>query len=178
MKQFNQLQTGFTLFELLITLAVATILFGVAVPSFTSMTKSNRITTTVNDLVYALNIARSEAMKSNSAATCISTDLATCTVGGTWASGWIVFADLNANCSVDAGENLIKVFEPISNASTTIVTTPAKRCVRYGSNGFISPPGDAPLAFKFCDDRTGVKIGRTVSLIVTGRPTTTATDCP
>jgi len=178
MKKFKLLQSGFTLFELLVSVAVAGILIGVAVPSFNNMSKSNQVTTTVNNLVYALNIARSEAMKSNAASACISNDLATCTAGGTWADGFIVFADLNSNCAVNGGENLIQVFEPIKNTKTTIVATPATSCVSFNGNGFITPAANAPLNFKFCDDRTGTTVGRTINLIVTGRPATTNTACP
>ncbi len=56
---------GFTLIELMITLAVAVILLVIAVPSFRTMTISNRLTTTANDVVGALNIARMEAIKRN-----------------------------------------------------------------------------------------------------------------
>ena len=56
---------GFTLIELMITLAVAVILLVIAVPSFRTMTISNRLTTTANDVVAALNTARMEAIKRN-----------------------------------------------------------------------------------------------------------------
>jgi len=56
---------GFTLIELMITLAVAVILLVIAVPSFRTMTISNRLTTTANAVVGALNITRMEAIKRN-----------------------------------------------------------------------------------------------------------------
>lgn len=173
--RIKQIQLGFTLFEIVITLAVASILIGVAVPSFNSMSKSNNMTSTVNDLVYALNIARSEAMKSNSASVCVSSDQATCTTGA-WTTGWIVFNDLNGNCTVDAGENVIKAVEATPNL-ISISVAPTDSCVTYAGNGFITPPGDVPLAFSFCDDRTGPQVGRTVNLIITGRPATTPSAC-
>ncbi|MDE2154958.1 MAG: prepilin-type N-terminal cleavage/methylation domain-containing protein [Xanthomonadaceae bacterium] len=57
---------GFTLVELMITMAVAVVLIMIAVPSFRSMTLSNKLTTAANDMVGAINIARMEAIKSNS----------------------------------------------------------------------------------------------------------------
>jgi len=56
---------GFTLIELMVTLTVAMILLAIAVPSFTYVTVSSRLTTTANELVTALTVARSEAIKRN-----------------------------------------------------------------------------------------------------------------
>ncbi|MCW8807116.1 MAG: GspH/FimT family pseudopilin [Rhodanobacter sp.] len=56
---------GFTLVELMITMAVALVLIMIAVPSFRTMTLSNKLTTTVNDMVGAINLARVESVKRN-----------------------------------------------------------------------------------------------------------------
>lgn len=56
---------GFTLVELMITVAIAAILLVIAVPSFNHIINANRLTTTANILVNALNTARMEAIKRN-----------------------------------------------------------------------------------------------------------------
>ena len=56
---------GFTLVELMITLVVVLVLIMIAVPSFRTITLSNKLTTTANDVVGAINIARMEAIKRN-----------------------------------------------------------------------------------------------------------------
>lgn len=56
---------GFTLIELMITLAVALVLIMIAVPSFKNLILANRLTTTANDVVGAISIARMEAIKRN-----------------------------------------------------------------------------------------------------------------
>lgn len=58
-------QRGFTLVELMVTLAVVVVLTAIAVPSFRNLTLSNRLTTTANDVVAALNVAKMEAIKRN-----------------------------------------------------------------------------------------------------------------
>lgn len=56
---------GFTLVELMITLAVAAVLMIIAIPSFKNITLSNRLSTTANALVNSINTARMEAVKRN-----------------------------------------------------------------------------------------------------------------
>jgi type IV fimbrial biogenesis protein FimT len=58
---------GFSLIELMVALAVAAILISAAVPGFQHLIISSRLTTTANELVAALNMARSEAIKRNAA---------------------------------------------------------------------------------------------------------------
>jgi type IV fimbrial biogenesis protein FimT len=56
---------GFTLIELMVGILVAAVMLTIAVPSFHSLTLSNRLTTTANDIVGAINTARMEAIKLN-----------------------------------------------------------------------------------------------------------------
>ena len=85
--QFNR---GFTLIELMVTVAVAAILVAVAAPSFQAFFNRNRIATVTNDYIAAINYARSEAVKGGGNATlCMSNNNASCTGTG-WSNGWIV----------------------------------------------------------------------------------------
>lgn len=89
---------GFTLVELMVTVAVLAILLAIATPSFTSIINGNRLASGANELVASLQLARSEAVKRNrSVAICRSTDGATCVAaagaaGDAWA-GWITVVD-------------------------------------------------------------------------------------
>jgi type IV fimbrial biogenesis protein FimT len=98
---------GFTLVELMITLAIAGIVATVGVPSFMSMIASNRVTAASNELVTALNLAKSEAIRSGqNTVLCKSANGTAC--GGNWSDGWLLFSDTNANKAVDAGEQIIR----------------------------------------------------------------------
>ena len=87
-------QTGFTLIELMVTLVVLGIVLGIAIPNFRSVQQATRLTAQVNDLVSTLGYARVEALKRGARVTvCKSSDGSTCTTGGSWDQGWIVFND-------------------------------------------------------------------------------------
>ncbi|TNF61933.1 MAG: prepilin-type N-terminal cleavage/methylation domain-containing protein, partial [Burkholderiales bacterium] len=74
-----RLQSGFTLIELMVTITVLAVLLGVGVPSFQATIQGNRITTAANDLVAALQYARSEAVRRGVNVTvCSSNDQSTC----------------------------------------------------------------------------------------------------
>lgn len=73
---------GFSLVELLITLAVAAILLTLAVPSFQDYMANQRVRSASADLVSALNLARSEAVKR-------AADVSVVPTAG-WANGWVV----------------------------------------------------------------------------------------
>ena len=58
-------QTGFTLVEMMVTLAVIVVLTAIAVPSFRSLTLSNRLTASANEIMGTIQVARMEAIKRN-----------------------------------------------------------------------------------------------------------------
>jgi type IV fimbrial biogenesis protein FimT len=84
---------GFTLLELMTTILVGSVLLAIAVPSFRQMSASNRLTTQANDVVAALNLSRSEAIKRNTSITfcraAAATDTTCVTSTGNW-QNWIV----------------------------------------------------------------------------------------
>ncbi len=86
---------GFTLIELMITIAIAGILLAIGVPSMRDMIHQNRLTGHVNEFVAANLLARSEAIKRGSQVKiCRSANAETsdtCSTGaGDWSSGWLV----------------------------------------------------------------------------------------
>lgn len=84
---------GFTIVELMVTVVLAAILFAVAIPSFRGMIVSNRLVTQTNDLIGAINYARSEAITQNTSVTfcrAASEAATTCAAStGNW-TFWIV----------------------------------------------------------------------------------------
>jgi type IV fimbrial biogenesis protein FimT len=84
-------EEGFTLFELMVTVAVAAMLLVVGVPAFTSFVQNNRAAAHANELVTAFALARNEAIRRGAAIViCSSADGATCAGGNDWTVGWVV----------------------------------------------------------------------------------------
>lgn len=86
---------GFTLVELMITIAVLAVILAIATPSFKTVINSNRLTAQTNGLVAALQMARSEALKRNSTvAVCRSANGTSCAGAiGAWEQWIIVDSD-------------------------------------------------------------------------------------
>lgn len=76
---------GFTLIEMITVMAVLLILGAVTFPIFRQMRINMTVTDTTNDLVAALNLARSEAVKRGRPVAVIAN-------GGDWSAGWQVVA--------------------------------------------------------------------------------------
>jgi type IV fimbrial biogenesis protein FimT len=84
--------SGFTLVELMVTIAVVAVLLAIAVPSFNNATLGGKLSSYANNFVASAHLARSEAIKRNAAVTlCVSTNGTSCAAGG-WEQGWIVLA--------------------------------------------------------------------------------------
>lgn len=83
---------GFSLVELMVTVAVVAILAAVATPSLVSVVNNNRLAAQSNEMVASLQIARSEAVRMNAqVSVCRSTDGASCAAAGAW-TRWIVIS--------------------------------------------------------------------------------------
>ena len=118
---------GFTLIELMVTIAVAAVLLALAQPSFTALINSNRLAAQSNELVAGLQEARIEALRANRRVTvCRSSNGTTCdAAAGNW-TGWISFVDTDGDQVVDDGETLLRssrVKVPLQVSSTNRALT-------------------------------------------------------
>ena len=109
-------QRGFTLLELLTTIAIAAILLTVAIPDFSHLIHYNRAVARVNSLVRALNFARFSASSRDRYVTvCRSSDGQQCSDTAGWKDGWLVFVNLDRDspAQVDPGEPILHVHGPL-----------------------------------------------------------------
>jgi type IV fimbrial biogenesis protein FimT len=101
-------QSGVTLLELMVVLAVSAILLAIGIPSFAAISANNRLVNATNSMVASLHLARSEAIKRNSRVVlCTSATGTSCAPSGGWHQGWLVFHDSNNNAVLDAGEEVL-----------------------------------------------------------------------
>jgi type IV fimbrial biogenesis protein FimT len=160
-------QSGFTLYELMVTLLVAGVLLGIGVPSFKAATRNSNMTAAANDLITGLLAARAEAVKRQVPVTlCASANPSAanpvCSQNGAGTNGgFIVWVDWDpahldanqsptlsgndGNAAVDANELvLIRSGPPPSAAPNGTLNvwgattgTVSSGYVSFGANGFV-----------------------------------------
>ena len=103
----RQRMSGFTLVELMITVAVLAILVAIGFPSFQGVLRSNRVATGTNELIASFALARSEAIRNTlGSGVCPSANGTSCT--NDWNDGWLVWQDADGNGNLDGTEPVLR----------------------------------------------------------------------
>lgn len=162
---------GFTLVEMMITLAIAAILLTVAVPSFQAFIENNRLATNANNFISMLQYAKSEAVKRNATVSlcagnptsgCVCNVQAGCDAN--WKNGYIVFTDPNVNCTVDNGEQILRTNEGFRGDYTIT----AIGCLNFRGLGSLST--NNTVTIKVCTSRITADNTRNIEVNPVGRP--------
>ncbi|MEM7053393.1 MAG: GspH/FimT family pseudopilin [Pseudomonadota bacterium] len=152
---------GFTLMELLATIAVLVIVTTIALPSFRAAIQNNRLTSQANELVASFQFARSEALKRGVPVfVCGSNDEATCS--GAWSQGWVAVVT-NTN-------EVLRVWP----AAADFQFTAAANAVGYQPNGFAVTAFTLDVELPDC---TGNNVRR-ITVQNTGRVASERVACP
>jgi type IV fimbrial biogenesis protein FimT len=175
---------GFTIVELMITVAVAAILLIIAVPSFRNIINSNRLTTATNTLVNALNTARMEAIKRNASVQFCSNSATNNTSD-----------NLGTGCGTDGGAVVLQT----TSTTTTQVLDSAQglvapvqlsgdiTAIRFNSQGIGYEAGTSSAPFTgtvatLCvadlSSNNRIAIGMTTGTIIATTTTTSTGACP
>lgn len=170
-------ERGFTMIELIVTLTVAAIVLALAVPSFSNLVRSNRLTSSANEMVAMLQAARVAAISNRvSVAVCPSTDGTTCAaaMGNRWIARMtksgvntvLRDATLHAAVSVKASANLAA-----GNNGFTFLPNGFSRA---GTAAAGSDSGTLGLCVAELPGNNGIDVSASVGRINTGRRAATA----
>lgn len=161
---------GFSLIELMVTIAVAGVLTAVAAPSVTKLFKANRVQSEASSFVGDLMMARTEAVKrGQNVSACVSSDGTNCLTTNTWQSGWIVFSDPAAACSgVTNATPMLRTRKAFSGTDT-FVSSGSNTCVTFNREGFTSNLGTATVTFTLHTSDNLTNATRCVTVDLGGR---------
>lgn len=164
-------QQGFTLIELLVVLAVAAILLSIAAPSFMNIIANNRVSSAANEMVVALNLAKSEAVKTGKPAVLckkLENSEGCGDLNNDWGDGWLIYIDEDGiGETMVAGDRIVRVHEsthPSLNFKFFIDNAENPGPIRFRPNGRIQPGGR--FCFKNSHD---VGNSRAVAIHYSGR---------
>jgi len=169
---------GFSLIELLVTLAVAVILLMTAAPALKDFIRANQVSTNTNTLIASLNLARSEAIKRN-------TRIVIRHKGATaqnWDSGWDIFTDLDFDGVFDSadGEVILRTYTGIPSNFTLRTGANYSVWTGYLPSGRSTGSGGPADTFRLCADDADRFSSRAITISTTGRPRTSTgtSSCP
>ena len=156
---------GFSLPELIATVAIAAILLMVGVPSLLRLINSSAITGHSDELTGALALARSEAIvEKNTVTICQSADLLDCDNTVSWTDGWIVFIDIDGDQTVDTADRIVRVHNALSAQIRLKYNNGTY--LKYGYKGDLQTGAGT---FTFCPANNDTSLARGVIVAGTGR---------
>jgi type IV fimbrial biogenesis protein FimT len=164
---------GFTLLELLTTIAVAAVLAALSIPMYTSFVRNQRVKTAAFDLSYALTLARGEALKRNSPVT-----VSASTNG--WKFGWSVSTTGGTPITVYSHETPTYLNSSNTAVSYLTVTPASGNVVTYNGSGRLA---GAVSSFKIASAAGSATqiLPRCVTIDLSGLPrgtVSTSGNCP
>lgn len=164
---------GFTLTEAMVTLAILSLLLGVAATSLADLAHGLRLQALSADLFQQLLLARSEAIKRNGRVVlCKSADGQACTREGGWHQGWLLFHDANHSGSREEDEPVLERLPPLPAGWRLTANQPLASYVAYGPLGGarLVPGGFQAGTFTLCRSSADALEGRQIIINAGGRP--------
>jgi type IV fimbrial biogenesis protein FimT len=158
-------KSGFTLIELVVSLAIVGIIFTIAIPTYGSAMARAKMGEAESAIFTSINNATNFSFIGGTRAVlCPSADGLNCQNSFDWSKGWMVFEDKNANRERDVEDRILGNTEEIS-PELRILTSEGRTRIAFQSGG-----GNfgSNAHFKLCDERRP-KRSRSLFLSNTGR---------
>jgi len=165
---------GFTLIELMVTLAIIGVLIRLAAPGMQTLFKSNRVQSEASQFVGDIQFAKAEAIKRGQPVTmCPSSDGTTCLTSGTttWGSGWMVFNDVNGDGAKTATVDAPLRMRATLRGGDTLTPSGNVDRITFNREGFTTTPTSSTI-FKLHTSDSNTTATRCVTLEFAGRTTT------
>ena len=172
--------SGFTLIELMVTIAILAITVMIAIPSFQTVIASNQLQEGRDRLRMAIRTAKGEAVARNQTVSlCPSADGAACGDSDDWDKSWLVVADNNTSGGVSIASTL-RIFEAPDSGEVTLVHTGGFDYIRFEASG-IAENLNASASFGFCSpdgkvDPNSLVLSPSTAAVRTG--TVAEANCP
>ncbi len=170
---------GFTLVELMVTIAIVAILAAIAFPSFEATMRSNRVATTTNELIASFALARSEALRSPGGARVCTSNNGTACTGTAWDQGWIVWiaVDNDDALEVAGGERVVRYSQAKPGVAITAAAGDANRNIGFDQRGYLVG-GARALSLASAECPTAAPLVRTFTIRPTGGVSVVRGACP
>lgn len=155
----NKINSGFTLVELMVILVMIGMGMSIAFPSFQAMIARNKIITQTNEVILAINLARSEATRTGGL---VSLSAAAATSGNEYGGGFCVVIGTPTDC---ANGNVIRTFAAFTGL-VTLDSVEDVNTVQFNNLGGLSSAGPASINFDLCHPKYQ---GRRIQISIVGR---------
>ena len=128
---------AFTLVELIIALAIASLLLAMAGTAFHDWLASAQLANHAKHIAESMTRARTEAIRRGHRVNlCKSSDRRQCASRGGWESGFIVYADVNHDGQISNDESVLGVEGSAPPGITVEANKPVESYVSYTSLGY------------------------------------------
>lgn len=163
-QQNTRRNSGFTLVESVVSIALSSILLTVGVPSLDRLLAETRLSTASNNLLAHLHLARSVAIQHNTdAVLCPTVDKEHCLSRTDWSQGYMVFVDADGDGERGPQERLVHYHR---TKVQVLGNSYWKKKVVYNSRGWAEYSN---LTIALCDARQKAA-PKAVIVSFTGRP--------
>ncbi len=160
---------GFTMLELMITIALLAAIIGLAVPSFSSFVERQAINSDIQSFQTLLTSARSLAMTTNAgqARVCWNPGTTASTLGGVSIPPSSIATISFTDATLATAQ--IESVRSTAGGQSVYSTTEADRCIGFNSQGRLSEATTTPVDFRVCRAAGDSVDSKRLRVLLTGR---------